>query len=253
MVERNIGFPNGDARNADGAALGVPLRREAAGALDALAFFYEREFGKPLTASEGMRSIEMQRYYYDRYINRRAGWTVAAVPGTSNHGWGLAVDLAGPLTSAGTAEHAWTAAHAPLFGWEWTGRGFGEPWHFDYSGAGVTAEQRADYLRRGGATPEPVRVLKRADIDTGRVVRIAGHGTRCWLLHSGGVLECATDDQVEVAFVVTGQSRDSIPVVSRVEFDAWANHIYWQTTAGVFQVLDRHEAVLHAIERKVTA
>ncbi len=246
-------FPNGDARNGDGLFRGVPLRREAAGALDALNYYYREEFGKDIPIEEGFRSLERQEYYYDRYINRRAGWTVAAIPGTSNHGWAEAADLGAPLHQSSSREHAWLRAQAPLFGWWWEGAGFGEPWHWLYDARNVTEEQRTDYLRRGAGNTEPVRTLTVADIDTGRVVRIAGHGTRCWLLHSGGVLECATDDQVEVAFVVTGQSRDSIPVVSRVEFDAWASHIHWQTTAGVFQVLDRHEAVLHAIERKVTA
>ncbi|GGA72757.1 hypothetical protein GCM10011490_24420 [Pseudoclavibacter endophyticus] len=152
MVTKNIGYPNGDWRNATGRALGVDLRAEAAGALDALAWHYQRQFGKPLAASEGMRSIAMQNYYWDRYINRRPGWTVAAQPGTSNHGWGLAVDLAWPITSSATAEHAWVAATAPLFGWEWTGRNFGEPWHFDFTGINLTASQVAEYVSRGTNT-----------------------------------------------------------------------------------------------------
>ena len=154
MVAQNIGFPNGDSRNADGTALGVQLRREAAGALVMLAFYYEQRFGTKLTASEGMRGIEMQNFYWDRYQNKRPGWTVAAYPGTSQHGWGLAVDFAGRIQSAATVEHAWLAAHAPLFGWEWTGRNFGEPWHFDYTGVNVTDEQRQEFIARG--VPAPV-------------------------------------------------------------------------------------------------
>lgn len=154
MVAQNIGFPNGDSRNADGTALGVQLRREAAGALVMLAFYYEQRFGTKLTASEGMRGIEMQNFYWDRYQNKRPGWTVAAYPGTSQHGWGLAVDFAGRIQSAATVEHAWLAAHAPLFGWEWTGRNFGEPWHFDYTGVNVADEQRQEFIARG--VPAPV-------------------------------------------------------------------------------------------------
>lgn len=186
-------FPNGDSRNADGEALGVPLRREAAGALDALNFYYKQRFGKSLTALEGMRGIAAQQFYYDRYVNRRPGWTVAAKPGTSMHGWGLAVDLGGPIQSSATAEHAWTAAHAPLFGWEWTGVDFGEPWHFDYTGRNVTPAQRDDYLKRGAPSkaskPDTPTAIKEKEVvnmwliqtvDTKRIYLVTNQGAT-WL------------------------------------------------------------------------
>ena len=64
---------------------------------------------------------------------------LAAVPGTSNHGWGLAVDLCGGLRSFGTAQYAWMAANAPRFGWSnppWAAQGQGreEPWHWEFTG-----------------------------------------------------------------------------------------------------------------------
>ncbi|MBF4549219.1 M15 family metallopeptidase [Pseudoclavibacter sp. VKM Ac-2888] len=146
---KNIGFPNGDSRNADGEALGVLLRAEAAGALDAFAFYFEKEFGYRPDAAEGMRNLDRQNFYYDRFVNKRPGWTVAAVPGTSNHGWGLAVDFGGNLNVSFTEEHAWAAKTAPLFGWVWTGKDFGEPWHFDYLGVNVSAKQATEYIARG--------------------------------------------------------------------------------------------------------
>lgn len=120
-----------------------------------LAFYFEQEFGKKLTASEGMRGISMQNYYWNRYQKKLPGWTVAAVPGTSQHGWGLACDFGGSIQYSSTKEHAWLAANAPLFGWEWTGRNFGEPWHFDYTGVNVTDEQRAEFISRGIPTTTP--------------------------------------------------------------------------------------------------
>jgi hypothetical protein len=51
---------------------------------------------------------------------------LAAVPGTSNHGWGLAVDadVRDPATMA------WLRANGPRFGWvEANGR---EPWHWEF-------------------------------------------------------------------------------------------------------------------------
>jgi LAS superfamily LD-carboxypeptidase LdcB len=62
---------------------------------------------------------------------------MAAVPGTSNHGWGRAVDLCGGIESFGTPQHDWLVANAPRFGWvhpswaEVTGSR-PEPWHFEF-------------------------------------------------------------------------------------------------------------------------
>src|SRR3712207_7645594 len=50
----------------------------------------------------------------------------AAVPGTSNHGWALAVDLCGGINIAGTVQSAWMAAHAGRFGFvqpDWARQG----------------------------------------------------------------------------------------------------------------------------------
>lgn len=149
VVSKDIGYPNGDPRNALGKALGVALRPEAAGALLLLALEFYAVFGVRLVALEGMRNLERQNFYWNRYVNRLKGWTVAAIPGTSMHGWGLAIDFGGAIQSSAIDMHRWLAANAPRFGWEWTGRDFGEPWHLDYTGINVTAAQRADYITRG--------------------------------------------------------------------------------------------------------
>jgi len=54
----------------------------------------------------------------------------AAVPGTSNHGKGLAVDIknAGPFD---VGFHKWMSETGPLYGWSNSeGRSIGEPWHW---------------------------------------------------------------------------------------------------------------------------
>ena len=157
LVSTNVGFPNGDPPNATGSALGVSLRPEAAGALLLLAAAYYVRFGVRLTAVEGMRNLERQLFYWNRFKNRNPGWTVAAEPiwrdgqwhGTSMHGWGLGCDFGGLIQYSASEQHAWLATNAPRFGWEWTGRNFGEPWHFDFTGINVTAAQRADCMKRG--------------------------------------------------------------------------------------------------------
>ena len=43
----------------------------------------------------------------------------------------------------------------------------------------------------------------------------------------------------------------AIHSISQAQFNAWGNHVQWGTPAGVFKVLDRHEATLKAILAKV--
>jgi len=54
----------------------------------------------------------------------------AATPGTSNHGWAIAVDC--PSSRA----QSWLMTHGPNYGWSHDeGALVGEPWHFRYVGA----------------------------------------------------------------------------------------------------------------------
>lgn len=59
---------------------------------------------------------------------------MAAVPGTSNHGFGLAVDTAlgsDPSHATGIDPRLdWMLAHAPTYGWSWEAQS--EPWHIRY-------------------------------------------------------------------------------------------------------------------------
>ena len=62
---------------------------------------------------------------------------LAAVPGTSNHGWALAVDLCGGINIAGSAQWRWMTANAGRFGFvqpDWAGPAGEkpEPWHWEY-------------------------------------------------------------------------------------------------------------------------
>lgn len=74
------------------------------------------------------------RWYRNvRYVRRHGA--AAAVPGTSNHGRGLAVDIAnaGPF---GGPFHDWLLATGPALGWSNAeGRSVNEPWHWVHDGA----------------------------------------------------------------------------------------------------------------------
>ena len=113
------------------------LRADAADSFDKMSAAYAQSFGTPLCLTDSYRSLAAQ---ID--VKRRKG-RLAATPGTSNHGWGLAVDLCRPGTQAapapwlaGTEYDRWLHAHAGEFGWAHPG--WAEPngskpesWHWD--------------------------------------------------------------------------------------------------------------------------
>lgn len=73
------------------------LRKDAARAFNAMNAESERRFGTTLRATSGRtayRTYAAQMYFWNLYITGRGN--LAARPGTSNHGWGIAVDFASP-------------------------------------------------------------------------------------------------------------------------------------------------------------
>ncbi len=116
-------------------APGQLLRCDAAAQFDALAVAFTAKFGHSLVVSDAYRTFAQQAA-----LKAQKPY-LAAVPGTSMHGWGLAVDLGGGIGSGSSAEYAWLRSHAPAFGWDnpaWA-RPSGikpEPWHFEYVAAG---------------------------------------------------------------------------------------------------------------------
>lgn len=112
------------------------LRADAAAALDRLSAAYQARFGKPLGVTDSYRDLAGQRSVYAR----KPG--LAAVPGTSNHGWARALDLV--VGGYGSTDYLWLRENAPRFGWdnpEWA-RGQGskdEPWHWEFTPTGAQA------------------------------------------------------------------------------------------------------------------
>lgn len=71
-----------------------------------------------------------------RYVRMRGA--SAAVPGTSNHGWGVAVDITA-LSGFNGITYTYVAAVAPAHGWNNNaGRKIAEPWHWEYVAADNT-------------------------------------------------------------------------------------------------------------------
>jgi hypothetical protein len=108
------------------------LQAGAAAAFDRLSDAYAQRFGRPICITDSYRSYEQQ-------VRLKAEKpTLAAVPGTSNHGWGTAVDLCGGIeTSYTTPQHTWMTTFAPTYGWinpAWARPGGSkrEPWHWEF-------------------------------------------------------------------------------------------------------------------------
>lgn len=116
------------------------LRCDAAAAFGQLDAAYGARFGMPVSVSSSYRSFDDQVRLRESWCDRGA-CHMAATPGGSNHGWGLALDLGGGVNDFGTPEHEWMRDHAPGFGWHhpsWARPGGGkeEPWHWEYGAAG---------------------------------------------------------------------------------------------------------------------
>ncbi|WP_052367028.1 M15 family metallopeptidase [Paraoerskovia marina] len=114
---------------------GDRLRSDAAVALAAMNEAFTAKFGRNICLVASYRTLSEQ--YTLAYT--RAGF--AARPGTSMHGWGLAIDLCGEETS-NSEIYGWIRENSETYGWEnpdWAqagGSGAYEPWHFEFA-AGV--------------------------------------------------------------------------------------------------------------------
>lgn len=129
------GYPNGFIPPTALCPVGLGahlLRCDAAAAFAALNEAYARVFGGPVCVTDSYRTFDAQVRLYGQKP------ALAAVPGTSNHGWGLAVDLCAGAGTFGTPQYGWLAANAPAFGWvnpSWARQGAGreEPWHWEFA------------------------------------------------------------------------------------------------------------------------
>ncbi|KGM13628.1 M15 family metallopeptidase [Cellulomonas bogoriensis] len=113
------------------------LRGDAAVALAELNTNFRAVYGRDLCLTDSYRPLAVQR----RLAQTKP--TLAATPGRSNHGWGLAVDLCNTVTGNASAME-WLRANGPTYGWDnppWARRGGSgpyEPWHWEYT-PGTTA------------------------------------------------------------------------------------------------------------------
>lgn len=114
------------------AAPGESLQRAAALAFNAMSSAYQKQAGSALCVTDGYRS------YAEQVAVKRARPGLAATPGRSQHGLGLAVDLCGGVQSFSSPAHLWMKRNAPLYGWfhpSWADPSgeLPEPWHWEFA------------------------------------------------------------------------------------------------------------------------
>ncbi|WP_338551561.1 M15 family metallopeptidase [Paenibacillus sp. KS-LC4] len=133
------------------------LRKEAADALEQL-FAGAAGDGIKLAGVSGYRSYDRQQTLFNNYVKKdgeAAARMYSAVPGTSEHQTGLAIDVTGADGKcaaedcfAGTPEADWLAEHASEYGYiirypdgkdSITGYKY-EPWHIRYVGKELAKE-----------------------------------------------------------------------------------------------------------------
>jgi zinc D-Ala-D-Ala carboxypeptidase len=108
------------------------LSRDAAIAFNAMSNAYQRQTGSALCVADSYRSFPEQI----AIKLERPG--LAATPGTSQHGLGLAVDLCGGVQDFSAPAHLWMQRNAPLYGWfhpAWAEPSgvLPEPWHWEFA------------------------------------------------------------------------------------------------------------------------
>ncbi len=144
LMEQSSSCGNGAANYSSGrrpssarcvlyAAPDQSLRRAAALSLNAMSFAYERQSGSALCVTEGYRS------YAEQVAVKQRLPQLAATPGTSKHGLGLAVDLCGGVQDFSAPAYLWLDRNASRYGrfhpaWAEPAGVLPEAWHWEFAG-----------------------------------------------------------------------------------------------------------------------
>jgi len=106
---------------------GETLRNDAAVAFAELNHRFKQEFGRDICLSDSYRTLSGQ------YATKASQGWLAATPGKSVHGWGLAIDLCRSDASGYTK--SWLEENGRTWGWVnpgWAKSSKWEPWHWEY-------------------------------------------------------------------------------------------------------------------------
>lgn len=149
--------------------LDVQVRKDLAKQTNQLAYAFYRNYERAMRATDGYRTYEAQVR-----LREEKGPALTAFPGTSNHGWGTAIDFASNIGTFTSSEHKWMKANAPRFGWEhpfWARDGGGreEGWHWeghrvsvDAPYVGIPATGQIGYGSQGAEVKRVQELLRKA-------------------------------------------------------------------------------------------
>ncbi|WP_430868874.1 S-layer homology domain-containing protein [Demequina aurantiaca] len=108
---------------------------QAADDLERLNITFRGRYGINIPINDTYRS------YAEQVAVREVLGYLAAIPGTSNHGWGAAIDISGKSLPGGYSGAAYLWLRDQLTGYNWNSPTWArpsgskpEPWHFEYTG-----------------------------------------------------------------------------------------------------------------------
>jgi len=109
-------------------------------------------------------NIQCNIFDWDKYestgkrVKKGTSSTPAAYPGTSNHGWGRAIDI-----SPSDVQN-WIRENGTKYGWCW-GEVKSEPWHFTFCGPGSNRDKNCDSFCKGKMTVDTSSDKKETSTD----------------------------------------------------------------------------------------
>ena len=143
---------NGQLPSSDLAPIpGGELRKDAAAAWNAPHGPADNGL-RPGGSMSSYRTLGEQEYLYHLFVTGQGN--LAAFPGTSNHGLGIAIDCPNAW------EQEWLREHGHEFGWAKT-EAFSEPWHWNYiGGVSFPTFETLSYGDRGDRVEKFTKRLK---------------------------------------------------------------------------------------------
>lgn len=191
--------------NASVSNLSNLMKAEAATQLSGMMQAFYRKFGKKLTLSEGYRSLAVQNIYRSNYLYHNG--TLAAIPGTSIHGYALSADLAIDGGSRPTGEYlTWLRANARAYGF--INDVATESWHWSYRETPTIKVKSYISNPNTTATTPAAAVAAHLEVDMPALVRNnakgkLGYGATYAVSH--GVISHLADDRTVDLFKSVAQ------------------------------------------------
>jgi len=129
------------------------LQKEAADGFIKLYADMPKDIKSSVRFTDSYRTLKVQCNifdfdHYEKTGKRRkkgTSGTPVATPGSSNHGWGRAIDIFPDNVQK------WIKENGPKYGWCW-GEVKSEPWHFTFCGPGKNRDKNCDNFCTGPMT-----------------------------------------------------------------------------------------------------